>query len=184
MYMKQKYIRQIHCHSCNKIIDKPPSLTNNKYNFCDHKCYSKYKKELWSNKNNPRWSGGEINFNCKFCGKPFKRIKGKRINKYCSIDCAAKDRGKKQIGKNHWNWKGRMDTRYLRKIAPRPKPERCEICNKLGSDFHYGLHYDHDHKTGKFRGWICPNCNTALGLVQENTKTLEALIKYINENSL
>ena len=30
MYMKQKYIRKIHCHSCNKLIDKPPSLTSNK----------------------------------------------------------------------------------------------------------------------------------------------------------
>jgi hypothetical protein len=86
-------------------------------------------------------------------------------------------------GENHHNWKGRMDTRYLRKIAPRPKPEFCEICGQRGKKRN-GITLDHDHKTGKFRGWLCSNCNTALGLVQENKETLQALIKYIeiNEN--
>jgi len=182
--MKNKYIRSAHCHSCNKIIDKPPSLLTGKHNFCNHKCYSEFKVKLWSNENNPRWNGGEVKFNCKVCGKSCQRKGGgKKINKYCSIECSAKDRGNSQRGENHWNWKGRMDSRYLKTIAPRPRPEKCEVCGGYGQKRN-GITLDHNHVTKKFRGWLCSNCNTALGLVKENPQTLEALIKYINENSL
>jgi len=177
--MKQKYIRKIHCHSCNKLIDRPPSQTSNKYNFCDHQCYSKHKVEKWSNENNPRWTGGEEKFTCKFCGKSCQRKKGKEKNKYCSIECSAKDR--EQQGENHWNWKGGNNSRYLKKTAPRTRPEKCEVCGSYGGKRN-GIVLDHNHKTGEFRGWLCSNCNTAIGLTKENTKTLKALIKYINEN--
>jgi len=70
--------------------------------------------------------------------------------------------------------------RYLIKTAPRPKPDRCEVCGALGSSFKKGLCLDHNHKTNKFRGWLCTNCNTVLGLVHEDTTRMKALIKYLN----
>jgi len=30
-----------------------------------------------------------------------------------------------------------------------------------------------------FRGWLCGRCNTALGLVSDNTETLAKMIDYI-----
>ena len=184
MYMKQKYIRQIHCHSCNKIIDRPPSLTSSKYNFCDHKCYAEYKAIKWTKENNPNYSGGDIKLTCVTCGKDCKRRRGNKINKYCSIECSARDRGILHRADKHWNWKGGNDTRYLKKTAPRPRPEICEVCGQKGMKRN-GITLDHNHKTGKFRGWLCSNCNTALGLVKENPQILQALIKYLNqENSL
>lgn len=52
----------------------------------------------------------------------------------------------------------------------------CEIC---GLD--KPLHCDHDHSTGKIRGWLCIGCNTALGKV-ERAGWLEAMYRYKKGN--
>jgi hypothetical protein len=135
----------------------------------------------WRNENNPRYNGGNDKLNCVVCGKPYERKKyGKKKNKYCSIECSAKDRGILQRADNHWNWKGGNNSRFLRKTAPRPRPEICEVCKQKGKGRN-GITLDHDHKTGKFRGWLCSNCNTALGLTYDNPQILQALIKYLNQ---
>lgn len=38
---------------------------------------------------------------------------------------------------------------------------------------------DHDHKTGKIRGVLCPNCNAALGLFKDDPTLLKEAIKYL-----
>lgn len=63
--------------------------------------------------------------------------------------------------------------------AGRKSPEQCEICGIPAKDLKRGLCYDHNHKTGEFRGWICMRCNTAIGLVKENTETLMAIKEYL-----
>ena len=68
------------------------------------------------------------------------------------------------------------------KLAGRKMPEQCEICGVLTSDLKRGLCYDHDHKTGKFRGWICSRCNTSIGLAKENTEILLSMIDYLKKN--
>lgn len=97
-------------------------------------------------------------------------------------------------GEKNGMWKGGIskDKEYWKKRrinirenkANRKRPEQCEICGILGKDLKRGLCYDHDHITGKFRGWICMRCNTTLGLVKENTETLMDLIEYIKKNRL
>ena len=62
-------------------------------------------------------------------------------------------------------------------LAGRPKPEACEICNRRPGK--NGLQFDHDHKSGRFRGWLCSRCNTTLGQVGEDISTLAAMIDYL-----
>lgn len=171
------------CYTCKEKINRPPSLLTGEKNFCNHACYSKFKAKKWSNENNPRWRGGDNQFKCKICSKECKRKKYGEDRKsiYCSIECVAKDKDKFLRGNKHWNWKGGTDTRYLKKTAPRPRPELCEICGNKGKGRN-GIVLDHNHKTGKFRGWLCSNCNTALGLTKESIETLKALIRYIQDN--
>lgn len=95
----------------------------------------------------------------------------------------------KPKGEKSWGWKGGLSPMYnnmsldkKEAIAGRKKPEQCEICGAFGSSLKKGIHFDHDHKTGKFRGWICSRCNLALGLVKDNTETLSAMIEYLNKN--
>lgn len=51
----------------------------------------------------------------------------------------------------------------------------CKICSVLL----HRPHVDHCHATGKVRGLLCGNCNTALGLVKENEVTLTKMIAYL-----
>lgn len=46
------------------------------------------------------------------------------------------------------------------------------------------LAVDHCHTTGKFRGFLCSNCNTVLGLVHENITTLQFLINYLEGHQI
>ena len=68
-------------------------------------------------------------------------------------------------------------TRYNKKqieVTGRPKPELCELCNKPGR-----ICFDHDHVTGKFRGWICHRCNVVIGLAEDNIELLNKMINYL-----
>jgi hypothetical protein len=54
----------------------------------------------------------------------------------------------------------------------------CAICRtSLGEDRH--THTDHDHETGKVRGLLCRNCNTALGKLGDQPQALHEAIDYL-----
>jgi len=75
------------------------------------------------------------------------------------------------------DWRRENQTLKKEELAGRPKPDICEICQEHGR-----MNFDHDHKTGKFRGWICFRCNVTLGRVDENINLLKALIIYLKKN--
>ena len=59
------------------------------------------------------------------------------------------------------------------------KPSECEVCGSNNR-----IVYDHCHKTGEFRGWICNACNVALGLVSDDPGILRALARYIEKATI
>ncbi len=61
--------------------------------------------------------------------------------------------------------------------AGRARPSNCEVCGSPDR-----IHFDHDHATGKFRGWICHNCNITLGHSRDNVEVLYKLINYLNHS--
>ena len=59
----------------------------------------------------------------------------------------------------------------------------CAICKStkpLGR--HKRFNVDHHNKTGNVRGLLCSNCNTALGLVDDNIHTLKSMIEYLENH--
>lgn len=90
-----------------------------------------------------------------------------------------KKRSEAQTSEKNPNWRG--DLTRLERLAGRKKPNYCEICGVLGSDFKKGLCFDHDHNTGEFRGWICTKCNTGLGMANDDVKILKLWINYLNK---
>jgi hypothetical protein len=60
----------------------------------------------------------------------------------------------------------------------------CDICDKPARGDKTGrrLSVDHDHATGKFRGFICHNCNVALGLVHDDKDVLVRMIEYLDND--
>ena len=104
------------------------------------------------------------------------RLKGKKLTKE-----HIKNRTIAQSGENHYKWQGKwtrnLKTKSLEIIAKRKKPEQCELCGSLGR-----ICFDHDHNTGKFRGWICHRCNVVLGLTKDNSELLLAIVEYLKKS--
>jgi hypothetical protein len=59
----------------------------------------------------------------------------------------------------------------------RPRPSNCEVCGTAAF-----LCCDHSHATGKFRGWLCRQCNSAIGLVKDNPLVLRRLAEYVDQH--
>ena len=56
----------------------------------------------------------------------------------------------------------------------------CKICNVHNDDAAHGtLCVDHCHSTGKIRGLLCHNCNSAIGLLKESEELLLRSIDYL-----
>lgn len=56
---------------------------------------------------------------------------------------------------------------------------RCHICGEVeGAD---RLHMDHDHETGKFRGWLCSSCNHGLGRFRDSQELLTKALEYLRK---
>lgn len=57
---------------------------------------------------------------------------------------------------------------------------KCLICDKHYTEVaRQYLCVDHCHKTGKVRGLLCHNCNSALGLIKEDENILNSMKSYL-----
>lgn len=65
-------------------------------------------------------------------------------------------------------------TEYRRIKREANRPEVCSVCGGTNK-----ICYDHSHTSGKFRGWLCNNCNVALGMAYDNPETLRKLADYL-----
>lgn len=52
----------------------------------------------------------------------------------------------------------------------------CETCSSTTR-----VAFDHDHATGKFRGWLCVRCNTLLGRIHDDVELLKNLALYLSK---
>lgn len=62
------------------------------------------------------------------------------------------------------------------------KTTHCEICGSPPGK--RDLHWDHDHVSGKHRGWLCFTCNVGLGAFKDNPDILRAAAVYIETRKI
>lgn len=55
----------------------------------------------------------------------------------------------------------------------------CGICQKPQSEFTRALAVDHDHATGRVRGLLCANCNTAIGLLRDSREAIARAYRWV-----
>ena len=63
----------------------------------------------------------------------------------------------------------------------RPIQNICNICKNPESHKQRSLALDHDHITGKVRGFLCTNCNLGMGLFKDNIEILNNAIEYLTK---
>lgn len=59
---------------------------------------------------------------------------------------------------------------------------RCAICKDTDARNRHGtdrFSVDHDHESGHVRALLCGSCNSAIGLLQDDPKVIEAAAKYV-----
>jgi hypothetical protein len=59
-------------------------------------------------------------------------------------------------------------------------PAPCDCCGILFEPKR--LYLDHDHKTFKFRGWVCRSCNSGIGMLGDDIEGLEQAIEYLKRH--
>lgn len=112
--------------------------------------------------------------NCPICGNEFVVLVGssKRQKTTCSKSCSNK---LFKTGENNPNWKhGKYKVvEHKEKLGT-----ECEICGAT-----IGLCWDHNHKTGKYRGTLCRMCNLSLGGMKDDVVRLRNAIRYLNRTN-
>lgn len=86
--------------------------------------------------------------------------------------------------------KANKRSQYLKRrdIKTRVVAERCEICglkfivkSQNGNKHPASPHWDHNHGTEVFRGWLCHNHNAMLGHAGDNPMILEKAAQYLRD---
>jgi hypothetical protein len=56
----------------------------------------------------------------------------------------------------------------------------CPICQKtIMRQFQNDVVLDHSHLSGEIRGWICRQCNSSIGMLDENVSVMERAILWV-----
>lgn len=116
---------------------------------------------------------------CKLCDKAYRLVwaaaNRDRLVRY------RKDNSAKFVEQNKWRYREHHYglTKEMFLVLLEEQGNLCKIC---GMEFNKEPHVDHCHSTGKVRGLLCGNRNTALGLTKDSTETLGKMIVYLTEN--
>jgi hypothetical protein len=118
--------------------------------------------------------------NCNGCQKQLKK---KSKSGYCGI-CFHKniDNVKTKYNKLRWisgiakesHWKARGVLLEEKDITLYNSIENCELC---GNKFNNDKVLDHCHKTGKYRGALCRQCNASLGKLGDDINLVISNLK-------
>jgi len=101
------------CQNCKKEFKiYPSSAKRGEGKFCSHKCYWKFYK----GKNHPLWKGEKVKQICRNCGKEFMvypRFIKRGLGRFCSCNCSGTWINRNSKGKNHPQWKERIEKKCL-----------------------------------------------------------------------
>lgn len=91
----------------------------------------------------------------------------------------------KQCARDKTNIRKLLEKDHARPTDPN---YHCPICNKTEEELKTNNRWndrsvwclDHDHHTLAFRGWICNNCNIAIGRLHDDPTIAYNAYKYLN----
>ncbi len=78
-------------------------------------------------------------------------------------------KNRERLRQQHREQRGIVDAHGERQTGP------CQICKTDTA-----LQLDHDHSSGKIRGWLCNRCNLGLGYFSDDPVRLQAAAVYLS----
>jgi ribosomal protein L37AE/L43A len=97
-------------------------------------------------------------------------------------DAHKAERNADSLKRWHANSEKYRKTKY-KVPQPRNIPHCCEACKIPFVDKSKAC-FDHHHERGEFRGWLCSNCNLAIGNAKDSRDILLALVDYLDRYEL
>jgi len=158
---------------CGTGVTVPPS---SKRIYCSRKCFYDDETSAWRDGLRTKFKHIISNVDvetktgdCVSCG----RVKVRKRSDTGAWRCCSGELSKNRsriFGISETEQKELLDTQN----------NKCAIC-RISFD---GVpsHLDHNHVTGKIRGFLCSGCNTSIGLLKENIDSLKAAILYLEKN--
>jgi len=64
----------------------------------------------------------------------------------------------------------------------RPEPKFCEIGGAAHAQ-KKALCLEHDHVTGKFRGWVCHKCNAGISMLGDTLDDIRRVVAYLESTT-
>jgi hypothetical protein len=61
-------------------------------------------------------------------------------------------------------------------FPPPPADNKCSICHREAP-----VALDHDHETGRFRGYLCRECNMGLGKLGDTVEAIRRVLQYLEQ---
>jgi len=113
-------------------------------------------------------------------GKKWREKNKEKLKEY-----QKKYKSQPEVRKRYKKYMEKWNLNRREKIVGSPKPDICPVCMRKpagGGRAKGRICIDHCHKTNKIRGWLCDDCNVALGRVDDRVDILKNLIKYLNKN--
>lgn len=168
------------CAWCNRLVRTPAK-------FCNRLCAGRFRSKKAADKAakaDPLLACRE----CRTCKITKNLSEFHKTGKYWRPDC--RDCWNKKLprrGPQLTAWGNYLKKKYglspdeyesLRSL----RNGRCDICQREPKSISE-LHLDHDHVTGRIRGFICTNCNRGLGYFQDDQPRLIQAIAYLRLHS-
>ncbi len=109
---------------------------------------------------------------CLTCGQTFTVVPkpgGKQY--YCTLECRRMYQRLRRYGLTYQEYRALMER----------QGGVCALCRQewRGWGGRTGLHVDHCHRTGRVRGLLCGDCNTALGRFGDDPVLLRRAAEYL-----
>ena len=106
---------------------------------------------------------------CRGCGNDYTPTAPQQ--RYCSPECKRDSRVAVSYG---------LTLAELQTLIEQQE-HVCALCGSTGRGYTRGikLHVDHCHRTGRGRGLLCGDCNTALGRFRDDPDRLRAAAAYL-----
>ena len=179
------------CENCGKVVEDKDKFGSGR--FCCRACANGHKhSDEWKAK----ISAGvnkKTECECQFCGRKFDNLTAKASHeRLCKdnpnrIENAGAQARKKYTPNTKYKAKN-GDILDVTKEAVQnylDEHKTCEICGKtVEESIHWDSKFspkrlcvDHDHKTLKFRGVLCSQCNRQLGWYEQYQEEIEAYLK-------